>query len=209
LTCYSNEHETLKKELPNILNVIQLLQEQKNITHIKHIHAFLRQKNLEKYLKYSDIFTSIIVRKKDINEFYYRWKLICELVDNMFIINALFTLWWNRVPHTRNYCVNPVKFAEGLLIFSKQGDKGLLEMDSKNFKEERIKDYLILGLVKHNAASVIQRSWRAYVKRKNDSAKIIQEAWRNCIANPSFSVCRKRLRREFESESDNLMGLNS
>jgi hypothetical protein len=35
--------------------------------------------------------------------------------------------------------------------------------------------------------------------QKHEAARVVQQHWRECIANPGFLVCRKRLRWEFET----------
>ena len=40
--------------------------------------------------------------------------------------------------------------------------------------------------------------------RREMSARVIQRAWRNCIANPQFLVCVRRLQREFDEGGDSV-----
>ena len=46
-----------------------------------------------------------------------------------------------------------------------------------------------------DAANIIKAAWKYHHYDK--PAIKIQRAWLNCIANPKFKVCRRRLMREF------------
>ena len=39
----------------------------------------------------------------------------------------------------------------------------------------------------------------SYIMRKNMFARRIQRAWRECISNPNYAMCRRRLLQEFSS----------
>ena len=57
--------------------------------------------------------------------------------------------------------------------------------------------YAIVKHVKIRCAEIIQRQFRAYLKRKLDAVVFLQYHLRKAIANPYTRLCRKRLLREF------------
>jgi hypothetical protein len=57
--------------------------------------------------------------------------------------------------------------------------------------------YAIVKHVKIRCAEIIQRQFRAYLKRKLDAVVFLQYHLRKAIANPYTRLCRRRLLREF------------
>ncbi len=49
------------------------------------------------------------------------------------------------------------------------------------------------------AAKVIQRRWRVWLerRRRDNAADTIASSWKRAISDPSYALCKTRLRREY------------
>lgn len=170
-------HQRFQNDLHNLEEILGKLKQQPDINDKKGILAYLRSNRLIEYYCYVDFLVSVLYEGKSM-EYVYYWESMYGVGCDFSLVSSLYSLWWKRVNHCQHYCVNPMKFGQGLMYFAMYGPRALLHVPCKDLKEQRIKDYLILGFVKHNAAIVIQRNWHAYVRKKNECATKIQNAWR-------------------------------
>lgn len=72
-------------------------------------------------------------------------------------------------------------------------------VDGYEFEKVTYEFEEMISTIQDNATT-IQRTWRNVTfKRQTTAAKRIQTAWRECVSNPAYLVCRKRLTSEFQA----------
>jgi len=191
-----NEYEQFLQKRDEFEDLIATLKARHVAANKHDIRLYLRANRLNIYYEYTSYLEDRIAERTPRPVTY--WESVWDMGRNEMIIKALYHIWWKNVPHCNiHYCINPHRFANGLILFAQNGKQGLIDYECKNQKDTRLKEALIVGFVKYPAACLIKRQWKLYVAKKNTCASIIQSRWRECISNPSYVMCRKRLHSEF------------
>lgn len=160
----------------------------------KNIKEILKAHNLFMYFEHTHYFYN---KLNDVLEADTNWEKIWGKGENTDKILKLYDIWWRHMDHNKKYCVSPRVFAIKLLLISNSNVDKFRYLPCKTIKEKLINEYIGLGFAKYLAACVIQRFWKRHSIKRNICARKIQKAWQQCVVDPSFTVCKNRLNKEF------------
>lgn len=111
------------------------------------------------------------------------------------------TLWTGR---QGTWCVNPDYLARALLEYAVR-ERAYFQktcFDERWHQKYKIRKQIPrLFCSEELVVRLLQKSFRLYQKRKETAITTLQKQWRRCVRDPNFSVCRQRLKSEFDSGS--------
>lgn len=119
----------------------------------------------------------------------------------------LYSIIWQKCTRTLwngkqgSWCVNPDYLARALLEYAVAERDYFQEtcFDDRWHQKYKIREKFPRLFVENRAARMIQIRFRSIEKRKRTASGILQLQWRKCMYDPEYSICRQRLKTEFDS----------